>query len=79
MKFVIWSYEHSAWWRPNHCGYTDSLDAAGRYDAKEAGVIVIDTLYGGGISEIAMTEHHAEKLGAPLYHPHDGQKLGAYR
>ena len=40
MKFLIWSNEHGAWWRPNRLGYTLLLHEAGRYDAVEAGLIV---------------------------------------
>lgn len=35
-KFLIWSNEHNAWWRPNSQGYTHSIEAAGRYSLKEA-------------------------------------------
>lgn len=30
-KYLIWSEEHGAWWRPNSCGYTKSLKEAGQY------------------------------------------------
>ncbi len=30
-KFVIWSGEHSAYWRANRCGYTHEIASAGRY------------------------------------------------
>lgn len=39
-KHLIWSYEHSAWWRANRCGYTGELLAAGLYDKDEADRIV---------------------------------------
>jgi len=35
-KYLIWSNEHNAWWRPAHAGYTDSTDRAGRYSEAEA-------------------------------------------
>src|SRR5438093_9450187 len=38
--FVIWSIEHNAWWRPAWCGYTESLDEAGRYAEREANEIL---------------------------------------
>lgn len=36
MKFLIWSNEHGAWWRPNSCGYTKDQSDAGQYDLQEA-------------------------------------------
>jgi hypothetical protein len=35
-RFVIWSIEHAAWWRPDWLGYTQVLAEAGRYDEPEA-------------------------------------------
>lgn len=74
--FVIWSYEHRAWWMPDRCGYTNSLDAAGRYDADVAGDIVTGSVL---IGEIAIAVDIAEEHGPPPYHPYDGKKEGAYR
>jgi len=34
--YLIWSNEHMAWWRPNKCGYTTSIIAAGHYSKEEA-------------------------------------------
>jgi len=34
--YVIWSYEHQAWWRPDMKGYTLDLNNAGRYTMAEA-------------------------------------------
>lgn len=34
--YVIWSIEHSAWWRVNWCGYTRDLSEAGRYSEAAA-------------------------------------------
>lgn len=34
--YLVWSHEHSAWWRPNHSGYTTFLAGAGRYSREEA-------------------------------------------
>lgn len=35
-EYLIWSNEHAAWWRPNGCGYTRDMAAAGRYARDEA-------------------------------------------
>jgi hypothetical protein len=40
MNFVIWSFEHDAWWRPGRWGYTPLLAEAGRYTEREARDIV---------------------------------------
>lgn len=29
--WLIWSNEHSAWWKPNQNGYTTDITGAGRY------------------------------------------------
>jgi hypothetical protein len=34
--YLIWSNEHRAWWRPGHAGYTNRIEAAGRYSRVEA-------------------------------------------
>lgn len=33
---LIWSIEHNSWWRPNHAGYTEKREEAGRYTFTEA-------------------------------------------
>lgn len=35
-KWLIWSNEHDAWWRPNHAGYTFKVVEAGLYSYAEA-------------------------------------------
>jgi hypothetical protein len=40
--FVIWSFEHDAWWGPGRMGYTRELAQAGRYSEAEATAIVAD-------------------------------------
>lgn len=34
--WLIWSNEHRCWWRPDRRGYTNSIEAAGRYTFAEA-------------------------------------------
>lgn len=41
-RYVIWSFEHDAWWRPGAMGYTPDFDKAGRYGGDEAARIVAD-------------------------------------
>jgi hypothetical protein len=40
--YVIWSFEHEAWWAPDRCGYTTLLEQAGRYGEAEAKQIVAE-------------------------------------
>lgn len=42
MKYLIWSNEHNAWWRPNGNGYTKSIEEAGRYTFERAAEICRD-------------------------------------
>lgn len=39
-QYVIWSLEHDAWWAPDWCGYTRSLQEAGRYSEEESAKIL---------------------------------------
>jgi len=39
-QWLLWSIEHSAWWKPNNRGYTRSRADAGRYSFEEACQIV---------------------------------------
>lgn len=69
MKYLIWSYEHDAWWRPFDSGYTDLTEKAGRYTANEAALIVFSSIL---LDEIAVEEHEAINKGRPEYHPYKG-------
>jgi hypothetical protein len=40
MKFLVWSNQHRMWWRPNHRGYTEFVEEAGRYERPAAETIV---------------------------------------
>jgi hypothetical protein len=46
MKFVIWSNEHKAWWRPNSQGYTLQMHQAGFYTLEQAVQICLDANLG---------------------------------
>ncbi len=69
MKFVIWSFEHDAWWGPDECGYVDDLARAGRYDSATAGRIVVNSVF---LDEVAIIESIAEGKGPPTYHVYNG-------
>jgi len=62
IKYVIWSFEHQAWWGPCRLGYVKQLSHAGRYCATEAGKIVTNSILG---EEVALCEVIAERNGAP--------------
>lgn len=34
--YLIWSFEHNAWWAPNSRGYTTDVKVAGLYGKEEA-------------------------------------------
>ena len=53
-KYLIWSHEHRQWWGPGHCGYTASIERAGRYTKNEAADIVLDHYPPG--EEVAVPE-----------------------
>jgi hypothetical protein len=44
-KYLIWSEEHGAWWRPGSAGYTHFMTEAGRYIKAHAELIVADANY----------------------------------
>lgn len=35
-QWLVWSYEHDAWWAPGRCGYVSDWQRAGRYRYTEA-------------------------------------------
>lgn len=70
-QYVIWSFEHGAWWGPYECGYVWDLASAGRYSAVDAGRIVTSSVF---LEEIAILEQVVIRHGGkpPKYHPYDG-------
>ena len=51
--WLIWSYEHDAWWGTNNRGYTKDLESAGRYTKREAARICCSAnLYGDKVNEV---------------------------
>ena len=71
MKYLVWSFEHDAWWGPNHCGYTNDIDKAGRYTAQEAGSIHTNSIF---LDEVAILESLALEHGHPKFHPIKGRQ-----
>jgi hypothetical protein len=69
--FVIWSFEHKRWWRPNSQGYTELLHEAGRYGSEEAGEIVTDSVF---LDEVAILNRIANATGEPKFHPYRGEE-----
>jgi hypothetical protein len=47
----VWSFEHDAWWRPDHRGYTSSIEEAGLYPRSEAEEICRKANYCGTLNE----------------------------
>lgn len=41
-KFLIWSFEHRGWWKPNGNGYTEDIKEAGVYSYADAFEICTD-------------------------------------
>lgn len=39
-RWLIWSFEHNAWWMPRQCGYTGKIKHAGMYKYDQAVEIV---------------------------------------
>ena len=46
MKWLVYSREHNAWWRPGRMGYTVHMNEAGRYSQSEADEICRNALPG---------------------------------
>ena len=67
--YLIYSYEHRAWWLPTRRGYTGYLADAGRFTPEEAYDIVKNANI-VRIEELAIPESWALQHGAPTCHPY---------
>jgi len=36
MEYLVWSFEHNAWWKTGRRGYTTNIADAGKYSIEEA-------------------------------------------
>lgn len=61
-NWVVWSYEHDAWWAPNERGYVQDLSHAGRYTELQAASIEAQANSHGVVNEKAMALVDAELL-----------------
>jgi len=68
-EYLVWSFEHDAWWGPNESGYTKDIERAGRYSQRDAGRIVMQDVFN---YEVAVLENTAHRLGPPKFHPYEG-------
>jgi len=55
-KWIIWSFEHKAWWMPLSRGYTEKVENAGKYSYEEAVKIVTSANAYGRINEAMLPE-----------------------
>lgn len=65
-KYLIWSEEHGAWWRPNNHGYTQSMKQAGRYTYEQARAISHSANGGGTFCEVPVEETAAMRAACEL-------------
>jgi len=63
VPWVVWSFEHRAWWAPGRCGYVLALAEAGRYSQAAAQTIEREAnRYRPTVYEWAMPLTDAERL-----------------
>jgi hypothetical protein len=64
--YVIWSFEHDAWWRPGSWGYTRELAEAGHYMKAAAAAIVMNAnSYSPQCNETMLLLNEAQASGPP--------------
>jgi hypothetical protein len=73
-RYLIWSNEHGAWWRPNRNGYTTVIELAGQYPPEEAKEIVESAWLGGRVSREGLLVA-PEKLVSIPRHSDDGSTV----
>jgi hypothetical protein len=61
--YLIWSYEHDAWWKAERRGYTRVLIDAGVYSKAEAEAIVKDA------NIVAVEEEAVSLYAVPTFQP----------
>jgi hypothetical protein len=75
--YLIWSYEHDAWWNPAYRVYTKDISEAGRYDEIEARGICKQANSFGDINEKMISEDAAKWYGSWYYYLHtNGDVIG---
>lgn len=67
-NYLVWSNEHNAWWGPNHRGYVNRVEHAGRYSKEEALKICQGANYSWNIerqmpNELPIAESAAMRMG----------------
>ena len=65
-EYVIWSFEHDAWWGPHAWGYTPDLKKAGRYGQTQADRIVAKANI-VAVNEVAMLLSVAQAASLPRH------------
>jgi len=81
--YVIWSFEHDAWWGPGLWGYTHELALAGDYTQADAEAIVHRANI-VAMNEQALLRTEAEAFGPPRFrvvrehNPHGGPGWAIY-
>ena len=50
--YLLWSFKHSAWWKPGDWGYTEDIGQAGRYGRNEAVERVVQSAQCGDVAQV---------------------------
>lgn len=62
LVYLVWSFEHRAWWMSNQRGYTTVYGEAGKYNKTEADEIVKKSVKGEEIAVLDGVDKNARKL-----------------